>query len=116
MSGDFLPSQVVLSGIPLTGTMGRTEREVAAAYLVLACQFHGDRWQPVTPLMIRAALDDADAKEGHVMSGIARNPFARPDFFGLTTEGFATQDQGPGPAPIELTPKAFEAMRKWVRS
>lgn len=115
MTTDFLPSQVVLSGVPLTGTMGRTEREVAASYLVLACRFHGDRWQPVTPKMIREAIDDADTKEGHVMSGIARNPFACPDFYDLITQGFATQDQGPGPAEVEFTAKGFEAMRKWVR-
>lgn len=116
MSEKFLPSQVVLSGIPLTGTMGRTEREVAAAYLVLACQFHGDRWQAVTAQMIREALDDADQKTGHVMSSVARNPFARPDFYDLVAKDFASGDLATSGAPIEFTAKGFDALERWVRS
>lgn len=53
------PSEVMLfkkSWIPLTDTMGRVEREVAAAFIVQTCIANGDEWQPVTWKQIGKAM------------------------------------------------------------
>lgn len=115
---EYLPSQVDLLGSypPLVGTLKRTEREIAAALLVRTCQVNGDRWQPVVPRMIGEMLKvDLDAGT-EPLASLNNNPFARPDFHELVAEGYATGDLTVGGSPIELTEKAFEAMRRWVRA
>jgi hypothetical protein len=113
---DFKPSQVILNAVPpLTATMGRSEREHAAALLVRASQVKGDTWQPVTPAIlgevIRADLDGAVEP----WASLNRNPFFRPDFRDLMQAGFARWcAEGKG-APIELTESGVEALRRWVR-
>lgn len=117
MTADFAPSQVVLvEPLPLIGTMGRCEREIAAALLVRACQFYGDRWQAIVPKMIGDVLTaDMEAKT-QPFASLSSNPFARPDFHDLIAEGYATGEPATKGAPLELTEKAFDAMRRWVRA
>lgn len=112
---DYLPSQVMLNASfpPLVATMKRTEREIAAALIVRACQVHGDRWQAVSPKLIGETLQADVAARTEPMASLSSNPFARPDFHSLVAEGYASGDLATH-APLELTEKAFEAMRRWV--
>lgn len=114
LSVGFAPSEVVLHAIPLVGTLGRTEREMAAALIVRACQVNGDTWQPVTPKMIREMLE-RDAADGvEPMASLNRNPFARPNFWELVAEGYASGDPAKH-EPLALTEKALAKIRKYRR-
>ncbi len=113
---DFTPSQVFLNCIPpLTATMGRAEREHAAALLVRACQVMGDRWQPVTPAMLGEVIQADLAAQAEPLSSLNRNPFFCPDFHDLAAKGFARWTEEDGKGPLELTERGIEALRRWVR-
>lgn len=110
---DFAPSAVkydARSYLPFVGTFNKGEAEVAAAMLVRACEFHGDRWQPITFAHVKEALKhDVDTKREPFATWM-RNPFARPDIHRLVADGFVAEV---GDAHA-FTAKAFEAMRRWV--
>lgn len=91
------PSDVNLSApIPLVGTLGRSEREVAAALLILACVDDGDEWRPVLPKALGLAMTKRkDAPEFPWL----RNPFMRPDFVELVEKGYAHWFGPPHPDP-----------------
>jgi hypothetical protein len=115
---DFKPSQVFLAPIPLCGTMGHAEREFAAALIIRACQVNGDAWHPVAAeelgMMLKAALDvGAEAGDRWLLEFLS-NPFIKYDFYELVEHGYAKWTDEPGKA-AELTDKAFEAMRYWVK-
>lgn len=79
---------------PLTGVFGKTEREVAAAFMLMAYRFHNKKWQEsVMPKEIGAAMRDkiVDIKAGVTEEGYEwmGNPFCRPDVYGLVADGFA---------------------------
>lgn len=117
MTTDFKPSQVVMyTPIPLVGTLGRCEREIAAALLVLACVHHGDVWQPIMPRMIGLALEAAIKEGRQPWKSLETNPFARPDFHDLIAAGYATGDLSVGGSAITLTDKTFTAITKWVNT
>ncbi|MFL5303049.1 MAG: hypothetical protein ACJ79R_22185, partial [Anaeromyxobacteraceae bacterium] len=109
-------SQVVLGVPPLTGTMGHSECEHAAAIIVRVCQVRGDRWQPVSPAMLGEVINtDLDAK-AEPFHSLNRNPFFRPDFCELVEKGFARWcgTDGEKGLPIELTEAGIAALRRWV--
>ena len=109
---DFKPSEVRLSFLPLIGTLGRTEREIAAALIVRTCQVNGDTWQPVTPRMIGDTLR-RDVEDGvEPFASLNGNPFARPDFWDLVAQGYASGDPSKD-EPLALTDKALVAISKW---
>lgn len=102
------PSEIRLSSpFPLVDTLDRCEREVAAALIVLACQHHGDKWQPITPRMIGEALRVALDQERKPWATLNTNPFARPDFHDLVKAGYATGDLE-NHGPLTLTEQAIE--------
>lgn len=106
------PSDIVLTGVPLTATMGRSEREHAAALLVRCCQVNGDEWQAVSPRMIGEAIKaDVDGKITP-MNSWARNPFFNPDFLDLADKGFAIMGDD---NRIAFTESGFAAMARWTR-
>jgi len=108
---DFKPSHVVLAVPPLTGTMGRAEREHAAAIIVRTCQVQGDEWKSVTEDQVMAMLT-ADLEAGtQPFVSLIKNPFFKPDPAALVAAGFAKRD---GEA-LELTAKGIEALRPCVR-
>lgn len=112
----FRPSQVILRvPLPLVATMGRAEREQAATLIVRACVREGDTWKPVTLKQIGAA-GAADIEEQiEPLYSLRANPFFNPDFRDLVAHGFASCTFESG-SPIELTPRAFEAIAaRWVR-
>ncbi len=114
MAPDFKPSDVLLLQIPLVGTFRRAEAELAAALIVWTCAGTGDTWRPVTPGDIGEALQPAiEMKQEPVRSW--NNPIVRPCFKSLVELGYAASTFEPG-CTIELTPKGFEALRKWVRA
>lgn len=108
---EFKPSDVHLDPVPLTATMGRTEREQAAAVIVRACQVLGDRWQPITWKQVREALmrdfDDPRRPVGAVWVSF---PGFRPDVRDLCAKGFATLD---GDAAT-FTEAGFAKLRSYV--
>lgn len=108
---EFKPSDVLLDPVPLTATMGRTEREQAAAVMVRACQVLGDRWQPITWKQVREALmrdfDDPKRPVGAVWVSF---PGFRPDMRDLCAKGFATLD---GDA-ASFTEAGFAKLRSYV--
>ena len=115
MTIDFNPSQVVLGAPPLTGTMGKSEAEHAAAVIVRVCQANGDTWQPVGWKTVASVLTaDVEAKR-EPFASLMCNPFFRPDPFELADRGFAAWDGTPGASPVALTTKGLEALRQWVK-
>lgn len=117
MTTTFKPSEVVLRPvIPLMATMGRAERELAAAMIVRTCAVKGDAWQPVGPATIGEVIRaDLDAKL-EPWTGLNSNPFCpSPDFRDLVKHGFARWTAGDDKGPLELTAKGIEALRRWVR-
>ncbi len=116
MSGvDFKPSDVILVGIPLTGTMGRAEAEAMATLLVRTCQVQGNAWQNVEPRAIGEVIQADLAAEREPLHSLNRNPFFRPDPHELVRRGFAEWAGGEGKS-LRFTPAGLERLRKWVRS
>lgn len=108
----FAPSDVTLAEVnPLGGTLGRVEREVAAALLVRVCQVRG-RFAPVS----LAEVEDLISVGDSWTTALLRNPFQNPSFDELVARGFArvvTDD----PMTLELTDTALERIGRslWVR-
>ncbi len=112
---DFRPSEVALfTPLPLVGTLGRTEREVAAALLVRACQVNGDTWQPVSPAMVGETLKRDVAEGVQPFASLNSNPFVRPNFGELVEHGYAAGDLEKG-EPLSLTDKALVEIAKYRR-
>lgn len=114
---DFKPSQVVLTMPPLTACFGKTEAECAAAMLVWACQQLGDERQRLSLKVLGATLDaalKADPVPEPVRSW-GRNPFFRPDFDRLTSDGYIDRSEIDGENGYVLTPRFFERLAKWVQ-
>ena len=95
-------------GIPLCDTMGRSEREAAAALLVLTCRENGDTWHAVKPEQMGAAMGASPQFEK-----LGGNPFWWPDFPDLVKAGFAESTLEKS-ALCAFTTKGLEALRKWV--
>ena len=106
------PSDVVLCVPPLTATLGRSEREHAAALIVRACQELGDKWQAVSPRQVGEVLRADVAAGRQPFASLGVNPFFRPDVHDLVAKGFATMREDKA---VELTEKALEAIAKWAR-
>lgn len=112
----FKPSDVVLTTPPLGGTMRKTEIETAAGLVVFALAHAGDTWRPLPALELAAVLETAIAQQcEEPLKSWARNPFMRPDFRGLIDAGFAVETGEAGAKVLELTDRAFEVMKRWVR-
>lgn len=114
---DFRPSDVVLEAhvFPLGNTLGKFECEIAAAVVIRSCHRHGDAWQPVTPSMMSTSLKK-DLEESEYWQALLENPFVKFDFVGLVRRGFATGNIiEDSTAPITLTEKLFDAIKKYVR-
>jgi hypothetical protein len=109
----FAPSHVLLAEVnPLGGTLGRVEREVAAALLVRVCQVRG-AFGPVA----LADVEDLIATGDHWTTTLLRNPFQSPNFDELVERGFARVVVHE-PLTLELTDVALERIGRslWVRS
>jgi hypothetical protein len=102
--------------LPLVATMGRAEREQAATLIVRTCVREGDTWAPVTPQQIGATIKADLEEQIDPLYSLRENPFFKPDFRDLAEHGYASCTFETG-APLELTPKAFEAIAaRWVRA
>jgi hypothetical protein len=97
---------------PLVGTLGRTEREAAASLLILACQHHGDVWQPITVKQIGEALRAAVEAGRQPFTALNSNPFWRPDFHDLVAQGFAAGDLSVGTNPLTLSEVTIEIIAR----
>lgn len=119
MSAAFKPSDVTLMIPPLTGTMGKSEVEYAAALIVFVCTAKGDAWQPVTFADVRAAAKEAEsaaapsARQKWLLAALG-NPFLHPDVHGLIARGFAEKLPGPS-VVVQLLPAAMTAIERWVQ-
>lgn len=108
----FAPSAVMLAEVnPLGGTLGRVEREVAAALLVRVCQLRGS-FGPVHLAEVEDLISTGDSWT----TTLLRNPFQTPSFDELVERGFArvvTKE----PLTLELTDAALERIGRslWVR-
>lgn len=120
---EFTPSQVTLIGpLPLTDTMGRAERECAAAILVRASHVKGDQWQYLPPPAIGEVMK-ADIEAGNQpWERLNRNPFMPfPDFHDLVEEGFAEFERRrhgyeyKGDPAVSFTEKGLRALRRWLQ-
>lgn len=107
---DFQPSDIHLDpSLPLCSTLGRAERELAAAYLVLTLQHLGDGWdRAVTFDELRAAVlvHSVDPRCRWLVGAVA------PDFIDLVQHGQAVKVDA---ERMRLEPVAVEAMRVHVR-
>lgn len=117
MSPEFKPSQVVLTMPPLTACFRKTEAECAAAILVWACQQLGDEWQHLSCKTLSDTLGEALAANPvpEPVRTWGRNPFFRPDFARLTSDGFIEQSEIDGEKGYLMTPRFFEQLAPWVR-
>jgi hypothetical protein len=116
MGARFKPSQVVMTWMPLTGTMTRRVNEFAAAILVHVCEARGDEWQPVTLTQMLEVLS-SDAQSGREpFAKLLRNPFFTPDFAGLVDQGFAKWAEANGSPALALTDQGFGALSTWTLS
>lgn len=95
--------------------MGRVEREAAATLMVRACQLRGDAFAPLRPQDIGEAIRHDLNAELEPLKSLNTNPFWRPDFRDLVVHGFARWTTDEEHAPVEFTPKGFEALRKYER-
>lgn len=123
--GTFAPREVFLRGSfpPLCGTMGKTEVEVAAAYLVFALAKGSGEWRAlpwrdlcdVLGATVEAVKNGSADPLDVLVRDLSVNPFAQPDFFRLAEDGFAMWLGEPGGnTPLAFTDKGIEAMRRWV--
>jgi len=116
MGVEFKPSDVVLTGVPLGGTLGRSEVEFAAAIIVRTCQANGDTWTPVGRAEMAAVLhEDVETKREPVASW-DRNPFLHPDFRDLVARGLAAWIAPHPDSRIQMTEKGLVALQPWVKS
>lgn len=109
----FAPGEVTLAECnPLGGTLGRSEREVAAALLVRVCQVRG-----VFGPVALADVEDLIATGDPWTTGLLRNPFHAPDFNELVARGFARVVREE-PLTLELTETGLDRIGRsiWVRS
>jgi len=114
----FRPSDVyMVPHMPLASTMGRAEREQAAAMLVHACVELGDAWQLLTLRDVERVFTVAMLEGRAPFASWMRNPFFRPDFRELCDKGYARWDRlvVGGELAIAFTDYGLEAMRRWVR-
>ncbi len=113
----FKPSDVNLLGSfpPLVGTMGRSEREAAAALIVRTCQVNGDIWAPVMPLDCGKMLEADIEARAEPFYTLNRNPVFRPDVNDLVSAGYASWFNGSFPkGGVEFTSKGLAALLRWV--
>jgi hypothetical protein len=109
----FAPGDVTLTECnPLGGTLGRVEREIAAALLVRVCQVRGS-FGPVR----LAEIEDLIATGDPWTTTLLRNPFQTPNFDELVARGFARVTE-PDPLTLELTETGLDRIGRsiWVRS
>lgn len=112
---DFKPSQIAIdTPMPFTDTFKKSEAEVAAALIVIACaQRLGDAWMPVMP----NTIGDLIRSDPAVRKWLS-NPFVRPDVHRLIADGFAEwvgEKPERGDRAVRFTDKGFEALRRWVK-
>jgi hypothetical protein len=107
------------SWLPFIDTFGHSEAETAAAMLVAAMACHGDVWAPMLPAELGAWMKAEAANPEGRWAKLFDNPFLRPDFGELVSEGWArwVGDEAEGrKRPLELTDKALVRIveKGWV--
>lgn len=108
----YLPRDVCLHpGAPLVGTMGRAEREQAAAIIVVVLQAE-NAWGPVPLRTLAETVKRDAATRQEPLFSLSQNPFFRPDFADLLDCGYATRTLD----TIALTEKGIAALGRWVKS
>ena len=113
MSGaEFKPSDVVLYVPPLTGTMGRSEAEHAAAVIVRTCAATGDKWRAVEWSEVADVLKAEVEASREPFASLVQNPFFQPSVDDLCRLGFGSRV---GTA-VGLNEAGIEALRRWVRA
>ncbi len=105
------PSEIDTSGVPLVGTLGRCETEVAAALYIEVCKRRGDRWQPIRPREVGETLKEMTNEEPPPDIVLSLR-IVMPDFFALTKCGAVTMDGEHG--PVCATPLLFERLRRYT--
>ena len=104
---DFTPSDVTLEEPPLRGTFGQLEMEVAAGWLVRACQAKG-KFDPCT------FMDIADVIRRHLPLHKDPCDVLDADFDGLVRGGFAEFEVCPYGTTLRFTTAGLERLRRWV--
>lgn len=94
----MLPKDIRIDPIPFVGTFGKSEAEVAAAWIVAARQFDNQWDNELTSDEMVARTQALYATDARVQQ-LIRNPFLRPDFQllrqgGYTTDGFIFTEAG----------------------
>lgn len=116
LESEFKPSQlVVCDPVPFVDTFGRVERECAAAIMVMAMRERDDTWEVIYPRDCAEPLKKFVEEKGYAWIS---NPFYRPDFPELISEGFVEEVgdpvEGKGQG-LRFTSEGLAAMKKWVR-
>ena len=111
------PSEIIIRpDVPFVATFNRTVREIAAAFLVLACRDDGDEWRPVSASDLLEVVERyLDGPDRLSFVGFAVHFNVSPDFEGLISDGFArwVGDPEDGDRPIEFTEAGLAALQRW---
>lgn len=108
------PSLVVLRDpMPLVDCYGRVEREVAAAYITLACRRNGDTFRPVS---LREIGEAVRASADNENCSWLRNPFCVPNFAELVKHGYAELLGDEPDQTIRLTDLGLSRLEKYTVS
>lgn len=102
----MLPKDIRLDPIPFAGTFGRSEAEVAAAWIV-AGRTVDNRWDNELTIAEMKARTLAAYKSDARVQQIVQNPFLRPDFMLLHNDGYITDG-------FIFTEKAMEKLKAFV--
>lgn len=111
----FRPSDVDLfkkSFAPFLDTFRSANQEIAAAMLVAALAANGDTWRPLKKEELLEWW--RGRREDPQWNPILTNPVYKPDFFGLTRDGWARAHIGEGDVVLsyEFQSAAFDRMRR----
>ena len=109
---EIKPSDILIHKVPFIGTMGSCEIEYAVAWIIRACQVHGDKFQAISRKHIQdAAALDISMKEKSILW---INPFGRPDFYKAVDLGFLKWTGEIGTSDLEVTDLAKDALKLYT--
>lgn len=112
MSTDFLPRDIFINTTPpLTACFKKSEAECAAALLLWGMQCTNS-WEGLLPQELGKLMTDEVMREEPLASW-GRNPFFRPDFQQLVTDGFVLETE----KRLTFSDKGLTALRTshWYR-
>jgi hypothetical protein len=105
------PMRLLTQMPPLTGTLDKSEVEMAAALILFAHHVSGREWSASVPAKELGKVVEEHGDKPPLKWWIT-NPFLRPDFAELVERGWAVKQETPDGDVLTLTPAALERVAK----